>query len=75
MQREFEAYAPLVPVGSYVVLADPAVNGNPVWAGHGPGPGDALRHILLQHGEFFMDPEPERFALTFNPGGFLKRHR
>ena len=31
--------------------------------------------ILAAHGEFAMDQEPERWSLTFNPGGFLKRIR
>jgi cephalosporin hydroxylase len=74
-QAEFEAYAPFVPVGSYVVVTDTVVNGNPVWAGFGPGPFEAVRLILGQHGEFATDYEPERYSLTFNPGGFLKRTR
>lgn len=74
-QAEFEAYAPLVPVGSYVVVTDTIVNGNPVWAGFGPGPLEAVKQILARHGEFSADPDPERFALTFNPGGFLRRIR
>ncbi|MEO7573742.1 MAG: CmcI family methyltransferase [Acidimicrobiales bacterium] len=72
---EFEAYAPFVPVGSYAVVTDTIVNGNPVWAGFGPGPFEAVKQILAVHGEFFPDPEPERYSLTFNPGGFLKRTR
>ena len=74
-RREFEVYAPLVSVGSYAVVTDTIVNGNPVWAGFGPGPGDAVKNILSRHGEFAFDPEPERYSLTFNPGGFLKRTR
>jgi cephalosporin hydroxylase len=68
----FERYAPLVPVGSYVVLEDTIVNGHPVWPGFGPGPSEAARE-LLRAGEFEPDPELERYALTFNPGGFLRR--
>jgi cephalosporin hydroxylase len=71
----FEAYAPLVPVGSYVVVTDTVVNGNPVWAGFSAGPFEATKTILARHGEFCVDSERERFALTFNPGGFLKRFR
>lgn len=72
---EFEAYAPFVPVGSWVVITDTIVNGNPVWTGFGPGPLEGVKELLVSHGEFFQDPEPERYALTFNPGGFLKRTR
>ena len=72
---EFEGYAPLVPVGSYVVVEDTIVNGHPVWPGFGPGPHEAIRQILQRHGEFVADPEPEKFGLTFTEGGFLKRIR
>jgi cephalosporin hydroxylase len=75
IQAEFEAYSPLVPVGSYVVVTDTAVNGNPVWPGFGPGPYEAVKMILARHGEFATDYEPERYSLTFNPGGYLKRTR
>jgi cephalosporin hydroxylase len=74
-QAEFEAYVPFVPVGSYVVVTDTAVNGNPVWAGFGPGPFEAVKLILARHGEFATDYEAERYSLTFDPGGFLKRTR
>lgn len=71
--REFEAYAPLVPVGSYVVVTDTVVNGHPVWTGFGPGPAEAVKQILTRHGDFVSDPALEKYSLTFNPGGFLRR--
>ena len=74
-QQEFEVYSPFVSVGSYAIVTDTAVNGNPVWAGFGPGPFEAVKLILARHGEFAVDHEPERYSLTFNPGGFLKRTR
>jgi cephalosporin hydroxylase len=73
--REFESYAPLVPVGSYVIVTDTAVNGHPVWPGFGPGPLEAVKQILTRHGEFMQDPSKEKYSLTFDPGGFLKRVR
>jgi len=72
---QFEAYAPLVPVGSYVVVTDTVVNGHPVWPAFGPGPTEALKQILTRHGEFVPDPAMEKYSLTFNPGGFLRRVR
>ncbi|HYH60783.1 MAG TPA: CmcI family methyltransferase [Solirubrobacterales bacterium] len=70
----FNHLAPLVPVGSYVVFEDTILEGNPVWPAFGPGPFAALGRVLGS-GEFVVDPAPERYALTFNPGGFLKRVR
>jgi cephalosporin hydroxylase len=70
---EFEALAPLVPVGSYVIVENTIVNGHPVWPGYGPGPAEAVRRIQALHGEFVQDPSWEKHGLTFNPGGFLRR--
>jgi cephalosporin hydroxylase len=72
---EFDAYERFVRTGSYVVVTDTAVNGNPIWAGFGPGPFEAVKLILGKHGDFGMDNVPERWSLTYNPGGFLKRFR
>jgi cephalosporin hydroxylase len=71
--RQFEAYADLVGVGSYVVVTDTVVNGRPVWPSFGPGPFEAVKQILNLHGEFVADPDMEKYALTFNAGGFLRR--
>jgi cephalosporin hydroxylase len=73
--KEFDAYSPFVPVGSYVVVTDTIVNGHPVWPAFGPGPAEGVKQILLRHGEFVADAQMEKYSLTFNPGGFLRRTR
>ena len=75
MREEFEAYHGFVPPGSYVIMENTVNNGHPVWPGFGPGPFEAVRQVLAEHGNFAVDPKMERFALTFNPSGFLKRMR
>jgi cephalosporin hydroxylase len=70
----FRNYAPLVPTGSYVVVEDTILEGNPVWPDFGSGPAAAVNDIV-EEGDFVPDPSLERFALTFNVGGFLKRVR
>jgi cephalosporin hydroxylase/glycosyltransferase involved in cell wall biosynthesis len=75
MHREFDVYAPFVPVGSYVVLEHTVLNGRPAEPTFGPGPFEALRRILNTRGDFTSDNTRERHGLTFNPGGFLKRVR
>jgi cephalosporin hydroxylase len=70
---QFDAYADLVGPGSYVVVTDTVVNGRPVWPSFGPGPGEAVKQILARHGDFVPDPAMEKYALSFNPGGFLRR--
>ena len=71
--QEFQALAPLVPVGSYVVVENTIVNGHPVWPGYGPGPTEAVRRILALDGDFVQDTSWEKHGLTFHPGGFLRR--
>jgi cephalosporin hydroxylase len=72
-RREFELLAPLVPVGSYVIVEHTVLNGFPVDASFGPGPHEAIRRLMNLHGEFLADTARERHALTFNQGGFLRR--
>jgi len=72
-QTEWDLYSPMVPPGSYVIVEHTMVNGRPVWPGFGPGPNEAVRQILPRNGDFLPDPSRERYGLTFNPGGFLKR--
>ena len=72
---EFDAYAHLVPVGGYVVVADTIVNGHPVWTGFGPGPLEAVKQILKIHGDFVADPTMEKHSSSFNPSGYLRRVR
>ena len=69
----FEQYAPLVPVDSYVVVENTVVNGRPVSSGFGPGPHEAVVAILNRRGDFVPDPAGERYTVTFNRGGYLKR--
>ena len=74
-RREFEKLERFVPVGSCVVVAETIVNGNPVWPAFGPGPAEGVKQILGEHGEFVADRGLEKYSLTFNPGGFLRRVR
>ena len=60
-------------MGSYVVVTDTVVNGHPVWTGFGPGPAEAVKQILTRHGDFVADPAMEKYSLTFNPNGYLRR--
>jgi cephalosporin hydroxylase len=61
-------------VGSYLMVEDTILGGNPVWPGFGSGPSFAVTQII-DAGDFVQDPSFERFGLTFNVGGFLKRVR
>jgi cephalosporin hydroxylase len=70
-----EHYAPLVPVGGYVVVENTVVNGRPAQPGFAPGPYEAVEAILGRGGDFVPDPAGERYTVTFNRNGYLKRIR
>jgi cephalosporin hydroxylase len=70
---ELRLYAGLVTPGSYLVVEDTNVNGHPVFAEHGPGPMEALEAFLAETDEFEVDATREKFFLTFNPRGFLRK--
>jgi cephalosporin hydroxylase len=72
-RQEFDMYAPLVPIGSYVVVENTIYNGHPVWPAFGPGPAEAVKGIVEQRGEFVFDLKMDKYKFSFNPGGFLKR--
>jgi cephalosporin hydroxylase len=57
-----------------VVVEDTILGGNPVWPAFGSRPALAVEEIV-QEGDFVHDRSLERFALTFNVGGFLRRVR
>ena len=71
--EELRVYAPLVTPGSYVIVEDTNVNGHPVSPEFGPGPMEAVDEFLRGSDEFSVDRRQEKFFLTFNPGGYLRR--
>lgn len=71
--RELKAYAPMVSLGDYLIVEDTNVNGHPVLPEHGPGPWEAVGKFLEGRDDFRIDVEREKFLISFNPGGYLKR--
>jgi cephalosporin hydroxylase len=73
VHAELLAYAPLVQVGDYLVVEDTNVNGHPTYPAYGPGPMEALERFLRETDEFEVDTVAERFMMTLNPRGYLRR--
>ena len=71
--NELMIYSKFVTKGSYLIVEDTNVNGNPVYPDHGPGPAEGLKKFLKSNGEFKVDRNREKYYLTFNPGGYLKK--
>ncbi len=70
---ELRAYAPLVNMGSYVIVQDGVGNGHPLPIDTGPGPWEAVHEFMQDNPEFAIDRTRERLLVTSNPDGFLRR--
>jgi cephalosporin hydroxylase len=73
VEAELAAYAPLVPVGCYVVVEDSNIG--QIREDLMPGPLQAIETFVGTTDEFEIDREREKFLITFNPGGYLRRVR
>ncbi len=73
--EELRCYSPMVHVGGYLIVEDTNLNGHPVNPEHGPGPMEALDEFLRDNPNFEVDSRREKFLMTFNPRGFLRRIR
>ncbi len=71
--EELRCYGRFVTNGSYLVVEDSNVNGNPVLPEFGPGPMEAIETFMQQSNEFEIDRSREKFLISFNPKGFLKK--
>jgi len=67
--EELIAWSPIVSVGSYLVVEDTVLDANL----YGPGPMEAVQRWLIDNSNFQIDFNCEKFLLTFNPSGYLKR--
>ncbi len=72
---EMRSLGTLVTPGSFLIVEDTNLNGHPVEPNHGPGPMEALNAFLAERNDFEVDPRWEKFFLSFNPRGFLRRTR
>jgi cephalosporin hydroxylase len=73
--NELRLYAPLVDPGQYLIVEDTNVNGHPVFPEHGPGPWEALVDFLGECQDFEQMMRGEKYFLTANPGGYLRKKR
>jgi cephalosporin hydroxylase len=73
--KELEAYSPLVSGGSYLIVQDTNINGNPVTQVSYPeyGPMEAVQEFLARNPQFQSDASREKLLFTMHPKGFLKR--
>jgi cephalosporin hydroxylase len=73
VEAELAAYAPFVPVGCYMIVEDSNIG--QIRKDLMPGPLQAVDAFLARTDEFEIDREREKFLITFNPSGYLRRVR
>jgi len=76
--KDLRAYSPLVSVGSYLIVEDGVMDLFRPGDGIGtfaPGPLAAIETFLAERSDFTVDRTRERYLMTYNPMGFLKRVR
>ncbi|MDD5688327.1 MAG: CmcI family methyltransferase [Elusimicrobia bacterium] len=71
--EELKIYSKFVTKGSYLIVEDSNVNGHPVNISFGPGPYEAIEEFLKENKNFVIDEEKEKFLMTFNPSGYLRK--
>lgn len=72
--EELNIYSEFVTPGSYIIVEDTCVGGHPVKKGHFPGPMEAVMEFVKHNSGFTIDKTREKFMLTFNPNGYLKKN-
>lgn len=73
VSQEIRAYSSLVSEGSYLIVEDTNINS---WRPRDriqPGPLEAVREFLRDDDRFEIDRSWEKYFMTFNPCGFLRR--
>jgi len=71
--QELTIYSKLVTPGSYIIVEDTNIAGHPIKPHRYPGPMEAVKEFLKTNPNFIIDKGREKFYLTFNPNGYLKR--
>ena len=73
--KEMNLWHPMVSHHSYMIVEDSNVNGHPVRPDFGPGPMEAIDDFLKINDTFSIDTDQEKFLMTQNPRGYLKKIR
>ena len=75
---ELEIYSNFVTPHQYLIVEDTDVHGHPVREDHPAGPYEAVMEFMQNEkhaSDFIFDKMCERFLMTLNPSGYLRRIR
>jgi len=73
VEAELAVYTSLVPVGGYLIVEDSNIG--QIRKDLMPGPLEAIETFLAGTDDFEIDRSREKFLITFNPSGYLRRVR
>ncbi|MBN1383299.1 MAG: cephalosporin hydroxylase [Elusimicrobia bacterium] len=71
--NEMRIYGKFVTKGNYMIVEDSNVGGHPVAPEFGLGPMEAIDEFMKENKDFSIDRSKEKFYLSFNPRGYLKK--
>jgi cephalosporin hydroxylase len=71
--NELNIYGEMVTRGSYLIVEDSNINGHPVKPEFGPGPMEAINEYMKNNSSYIVDKTKEKYFLTFNPQGYLRK--
>lgn len=71
--NEINFYSQLVTKGSYLIVEDTNINGHPVLPNFGQGPMEAVHEFLKLNKNFKVDRKREKYFLSFNINGYLRK--
>jgi cephalosporin hydroxylase len=71
---ELKAYAPAMPVGSYILIQDACIDTFEIFKADRPGPAGAIHQYMAANPQFVRNRElEERYVMTFHPWGWWQR--
>lgn len=73
VRQEMSMYSTLVPVDSFMIVEDTHVSGHPVPWKWGKGPYEAVDDFLKVNPNWLAEFWCEKYIMTFNPKGYIRR--
>lgn len=73
VSNEISAYKDMVTKGSYLIVEDTALHGNPIHPESTDDPMSAVLEFMKDNKDYEFDRTREKFLMTWHPKGFLKK--